>query len=212
MIYLISFILVAYLIGSIPTSVWIGKVFYGKDVRDYGSGNAGATNTFRVLGAKAGIPVFILDALKGWAPAFFAQQLFFYLPFTTDELLFPIIIGIVAVIGHIFPVFAGFRGGKGVATILGVAVAIEPLGASICAGIFLIFLLLTKYVSLGSLIAGISFPLLLNLIIGTQSTTLVVFSIVATVVLFVTHKKNLKRLFAGTENKTYIIKKKKNQF
>ncbi len=208
MIYLISFIILSYLIGSVPTAVWIGKIFYGKDVRDYGSGNAGATNTFRVLGVKAGIPVFIIDALKGWVPAFFAQQLSYLLPFTTDELLFPIIIGIVAVIGHIFPLFAQFRGGKGVATILGVAVAIEPLGASICAGIFLIFLLLTKYVSLGSLIAGICFPLLLNLIIGTQSTTLVIFSILATVMLFVTHKKNLKRLFAGTENKTYIIKKK----
>jgi glycerol-3-phosphate acyltransferase PlsY len=208
MIYLISFILLSYLIGSIPTSVWIGKFFYGKDVREYGSGNAGATNTFRVLGAKAGIPVFIIDAVKGWIPAFFAQQFYYLLPYTTDELLYPIIIGIIAVIGHIFPVFAQFRGGKGVATILGVAVAIEPLGASICAGIFLIFLLLTKYVSLGSLIAGICFPLLLNLIIGTQSTTLVIFSILATVVLFVTHKKNLRRLFAGTESKTYIIKKK----
>lgn len=210
MIYLISFLVISYLIGSIPTSVWIGKAFYGKDVRDYGSGNAGATNTFRVLGVKAGIPVFTIDALKGWTTAFFAQQFYYLLPYTTDELLYPIIIGIIAVIGHIFPIFAQFRGGKGVATILGVAVAIEPLGASICAGIFLIFLLLTKYVSLGSLIAGICFPLLLNLIIGTQSTTLVIFSILATVVLFVTHKKNLKRLFAGTENKTYIIKKKQN--
>lgn len=208
MIYLIAFIVLAYLIGSIPTSVWIGKIFYGKDVREYGSGNAGATNTFRVLGVKAGIPVFIIDALKGWAPAFFAQRLSYLLPFTTDELLFPIIIGVIAVIGHIFPIFANFRGGKGVSTILGMAVGIEPVGASICAGIFLIFLILTKYVSLGSLIAGISFPLLLNIVIGTDSTTLVIFSIVSTVLLFVTHKKNLKRLFAGTESKTYLIKKK----
>lgn len=208
MIYLISFIILAYLIGSIPTAVWIGKIFYGKDIREYGSGNAGATNTFRVLGAGAGIPVFIIDALKGWAPAFLAQKFAYLLPFTTDDLLFPIIIGIIAVIGHIFPVFANFRGGKGVSTILGMAVGIEPLGASICAGIFLIFLILTKYVSLGSLIAGVSFPLLLNIVIGTDSTTLVIFSIVSTVLLFVTHQKNLKRLFAGTENKTYLIKKK----
>lgn len=207
MLFLLIFIISAYLLGSIPTSVWIGKIFYGKDIRDYGSGNAGATNTFRVFGAKAGIPVFILDSLKGWAPAFFAQETGHLFPFTTDELLYPIIIGIAAVIGHIFPVFSGFRGGKGVSTVLGVAVGIEPLGASICAGIFLIFLMLTNYVSIGSLVAGISFPLLLNIVIGTPSTTLVVFSIVATVLLFVTHKKNIKRLFAGTENKTYLLKK-----
>ena len=208
MFYLISFIVLSYLIGSIPTSVWIGKIFYHKDIREYGSGNAGATNTFRVFGAKAGIPVFIFDALKGWGPAFLAQEFSYLYPFSHDILLFPIIIGTIAVIGHIFPIFAGFKGGKGVATILGMAVGIEPLGASICAGIFLIFLFLTKYVSLGSLIAGICFPLLLNIVIGTESTTLVIFSIVASVLLFVTHQKNLKRLFAGTENKTYLIKKK----
>ena len=119
-------ILTAYLIGSLPFAVWVGKLFYGIDVREFGSGNAGATNVFRVLGKKAGIPVLLLDVVKGIVAVALAHFSDFT-SHTTPLINYQIAIGIAAVIGHIFPLFAGFRGGKGVATLLGVAMAIQPV-------------------------------------------------------------------------------------
>ena len=147
----------AYLIGSIPTAVWISKYFFNIDIRDYGSGNAGATNTFRVLGSKWGTLVMAVDVLKGIIATSLYILLPFYLTDEWDRTNFMIGLGMAAVLGHIFPIWANFRGGKGVATLLGMAVAIQPLVAVCCIGVFLIVLYLTRFVSLSSILAGISF-------------------------------------------------------
>ncbi|MCX6181212.1 MAG: glycerol-3-phosphate 1-O-acyltransferase PlsY [Bacteroidetes bacterium] len=204
----IVLLLGAYLIGSIPTAVWIGKSFYGIDVREYGSGNAGATNTFRVLGKKAGIPVLLIDILKG----FFAVKLVYFqsvyavdsIPFINLQLAF----GIAALLGHIFPVFAAFRGGKGIATLLGIIFAILPEAALASLVIFLIVLIISKYVSLGSMLAGIAFPIFVNFIFETEADSLKLFSAIIAVLVLVTHQKNITRLIQGAENKTYLIKKR----
>ena len=146
----IIFIIIAYLIGSFPTAVWIGNFFYNKDVREYGSGNAGATNTFRVLGKKAGIPVLLMDIFKGWLAVYFAS---FVSDNTIDTRL---VFGIAAVIGHLFPIYTGFRGGKGIATLLGFMIGIEPIAAGICVVVFLTSFLISKYVSLSSIFSLVS--------------------------------------------------------
>src|SRR5688572_29100054 len=153
-------LLTAYLLGSIPTSVWIGKAFYKIDVREFGSGNAGATNTFRVLGKRAGIPVLIIDIVKGSAAVGLAW--FSGFDFGIDEFInLQLGLGVAALLGHIFPVFAGFRGGKGVATILGIVACIVPVSCAIGLLIFLIVLLITRIVSLSSITAGFCFPIIL---------------------------------------------------
>ncbi|MCL2329133.1 MAG: glycerol-3-phosphate 1-O-acyltransferase PlsY [Bacteroidetes bacterium] len=201
----------AYLLGSIPSAVWIGKAFFNTDVREHGSGNAGATNTFRVLGKKAGIPVFIIDLLKAFAATYFLIRFFPHCPegdaYVTLQLLF----GAAAVVGHIFPVFAQFKGGKGVACLLGVTLAIAPIPALIAFGIFAVVLALFHYVSLGSLCAGLSFPIIiLTGIIKPYQLSLQIFSIVVAILLIITHRKNIRRLASGTETKTYLFKKTMN--
>lgn len=203
----ISLIVTAYLLGAIPTSVWVGKIFYKKDVRDFGSGNAGATNTFRVLGKKAGIPVLIFDILKGWTAVYLSNYSEY--TFHSDGFInLQVILVISAVIGHIFPIYAGFRGGKGVATLLGAVVAIHPYSALIAIIIFLISLLISKYVSLSSMLAGIAFSLLITLLFKETNTTLIIFSIAIAVLLLFTHRKNIKRLIKNEESKTYLFKRK----
>ena len=128
----ILFLLLAYLIGSLPSAVWLGHTFYNTDVREYGSGNAGATNTFRVLGKKAGIPVLLMDVFKGWFAVYLASFS------VADNVELQLAFGIAAVIGHLFPIYTGFRGGKGIATLLGFMIGVEPIAAGICALIFLI--------------------------------------------------------------------------
>lgn len=197
-------LLLAYLLGSIPTSVWIGKVFYNIDVREFGSGNAGATNTFRVLGKKAGIPVLIIDILKGTA----AVALAWFSGFTTDSTEFTHLqlgLGIAALMGHIFPVFAGFRGGKGVATILGIVMCIVPVSCALSLIVFLIVLLASRMVSLSSMMAGIAFPIVLNVILGNTEQVLTVFSIVVSVLLIVTHRKNIQRILKRQESKIRLF-------
>ncbi len=204
---IISLLVSAYLIGSIPTAVWWGKRFYGIDVREFGSGNAGATNTFRVLGKKAGIPVLIIDIVKG----LLATSLAFLSPYVFDSNQFVNLelgLGIAALVGHIFPVFAGFRGGKGVATILGVVICLTPFTSLLVLFVFLSVLIVSKYVSLSSMIAGISFPLILNLVLNNNNETLMTFSIFVAVMLIVTHKKNITRLWKRQESKTYLFAKK----
>lgn len=204
---IISLLLLAYLVGSIPTAVWWGKRFYGIDVREFGSGNAGATNTFRVLGKKAGIPVLVIDILKGLA----ATSLAFASPYVFDSNQFVNLelgLGIAALVGHIFPVFAGFRGGKGVATILGVVICLTPFTSLLVLFVFLSVLIASKYVSLSSMIAGISFPLILNLGLHNTNETLMIFSIFVAVMLILTHKKNITRLLKKQESKTYLFAKK----
>lgn len=195
----------AYLLGSIPTAVWWGKSFYGIDVREYGSGNAGATNTFRVLGRKAGIPVLLMDIFKGWLSVNLCR-FSAYPPNSEHFINMELALAIGAVVGHIFPVFAGFRGGKGIATLLGIGIAIHPLAAALCLTVFLIVLLIAKYVSLGSIIAGLSFPLLIIFYFKNTVLSLNVFAATVGVMVIITHQKNIERLLKGKESKTYLIK------
>ena len=198
-------LLLAYLLGSVATAVWIGKKFHGVDVREHGSGNAGATNVIRVLGWKTGVPVLLIDVLKGWLAAML--PIFLSLAGTGTALLtnLQILCGVTAIVGHIFPVFAGFRGGKGVATIFGVFLAVNPLITVSCFGVFLTVLLLTGYVSVSSMSAGIAFPVLLFLLFDSPSVFFRIFSIFIAVAMIITHRKNISRLLKGEESK--IIRK-----
>jgi len=207
MVYIVLLI-IAYLLGSIPTSVWVGKWFYRVDVREHGSGNAGATNTIRVLGWKAGGPVFFIDGLKG----FVASSLVIYADFphgTNSWVNFQLALGFAALLGHIFPIFAKFKGGKGVATLLGVVVALTPLPAALAFIVFLIVLFIFKYVSLGSIVAGISYPIILWSVFTEQPISMKVASVVMAIALIVTHKKNINRLLKGEESKAGFLFKKK---
>ncbi len=193
-------IFAAYLIGSLPFAVWVGKLFYGIDVREFGSGNAGATNVFRVLGKKAGIPVLLMDVLKGVAAVALATFSDFN-SHSTPLINYQIAIGIAAVLGHIFPLFAGFRGGKGVATLLGVGVAITPIGAGMSVMVFLLMLLVFRYVSLASMSAGLSFPFIVLVVLHNSPVSLILFSFMVAALLIITHKKNIQRLLKKQEPK-----------
>lgn len=207
MIEFVLYGIIAYLLGSIPTAVWVGKVKYNIDIREHGSKNAGATNTFRVLGKKAGTTVLLIDIVKG-VTAVLLPFLFGYAPWKSDQLIeLQLILGILAVIGHILPVFAKFNGGKGVATSLGIIIGIHPLAASVCLGIFLIVFVISSYVSLGAIIAAIVFPIEVNLIFDNQNPYLLWFSIILALAVIISHKKNIKRLIAGNENRMNLFKK-----
>lgn len=201
-------VLLAYLIGSIPTAVWIGKSFYGIDVREFGSGNAGATNTFRVLGRKAGIPVLIIDIIKGTLSVALSYLSGF--EFGSPEFVnLQLGLGVAALLGHIFPVFAGFRGGKGVATILGIVICILPLSCALSMIVFLIVLLASRMVSLSSMAAGVSFPIFLNVVLGNTDPVLTAFSIAVAAILIVTHRKNIVRIAHNQESKINLFSIKK---
>jgi glycerol-3-phosphate acyltransferase PlsY len=201
-------IVIAYLLGSIPSSVWIGKRFYGVDIREHGSGNAGFTNTLRVLGWRAGLPVFLLDVLKGYLAVILLRAFNVYIPGTADFVNFQLILGASAVLGHIFPVYVGFRGGKGVATLLGLLLAIQPQPTLICIGIFVVVFLTTRYVSLSSMIAGISFPILIIFVFKSTISSLVVFSMIVSILLLLTHQKNIERLLNREESRARIIRRR----
>ena len=201
-------IIIAYFIGSIPTAVWVGKWFYGIDVREHGSGNAGTTNTIRVLGPKAGIPVFIIDVMKGFAAVKMAyicrddfgihNQMF---------AMFRVVLSFMVIAGHVFPIFAGFNGGKGIATSLGAVLALFAYPALFAFAVFLIILLTTNYVSLGSIVAAGIFPFVSIFIFGNNAYAYLVFSIAISVFVIATHRKNIKRLIKGDETKFYFKKK-----
>ena len=199
-------ILIAYLLGSIPTSVWIGKIFYGVDVREHGSGNAGTTNTIRTLGYKAGIPVFIIDALKGWFAVYMSKVVFDYFPGMEMPDYMQFLSAVAVVLGHIFPVFAGFRGGKGVATLLGVGFGLMTIPALIALGVFIIVLLCFGYVSLASITATVILPFVAYFFLMPDSPLLFILSIAVAIFVPIMHKENIKRLRNGTENK--LLKKK----
>ncbi len=201
-------LILSYLAGSIPSAVWAGKMFHGIDIREHGSGNAGATNTFRVLGWKTGVPVLIFDLAKGWLAASLPVFLNAAPAGSQQMTALQIACGLAAIIGHVFPVFAGFRGGKGVATTFGVLLALHPLLTLSCAGIFLVVLLVSNYVSLSSMTAGVMFPVLLMTVFRTPSLLLKIFSVVIAIALVVTHRKNIGRLVRGEEKK--FIKWKKS--
>jgi len=202
-------LVLAYLIGSIPSAVWVSKWVYGLDIREHGSGNAGATNTFRILGSKAGSTVMFVDMLKG----FIAVKLAFLSGFTIGNELFEnlsIFLGLSAVIGHIFPIWAEFRGGKGIATLFGMILSINPMVAVSLVGVFVMMLFLTKYVSLSSITASIAFPLLIVFIfnsdvhVGTR-----LFAIATAFLVVLTHHKNISRLISGNESKVALFRKRK---
>lgn len=200
--------LAAYLLGSIPAAVWTGKIFHNIDVREHGSGNAGATNVIRVLGWGTGIPVLLIDLAKGWLAAMMPV---FLNSAPQDGALIKnlqIIAGIIAITGHIFPVFADFRGGKGVATMFGVLLALHPLLTLCSVGVFLIILILTRIVSVSSMIAGISFPVLLFTVFDTPSQIFRIFSIIVAIALLITHRKNIGRLIKGEEKRLFDFKKR----
>ena len=200
-------VLLAYLTGAFPSAVWVGKTFYKIDVREFGSGNAGATNTFRVLGKKAGIPVLIMDIFKGWLCVN-------YISFLTNipqsaEAVFEIQLafGIAAVIGHLFPVYTGFRGGKGIATLLGLLIGLHAIAALYSILVFVIIFIISKYVSLGSIIASLAFPILVILILGSTNVSLNLFALFVPVLSLITHQKNIERLLRGEETKVKFGKK-----
>lgn len=187
-------ILLSYLIGSIPSGLIVGKLFYGIDIREHGSGNLGATNTFRTLGKKAGAAVTIADILKGTVTVF--------LPLMFGLTIHPLLVGMFAVIGHMFPVFANFRGGKAVATSAGVLLGYNPVLFIVLIVAFLSTLKISKYVSLSSMVAGI-FGIIYSLIL--QDWPLVI--VVAAFEIFVIyrHRANLKRIRDKTEPKVTWI-------
>lgn len=203
-------IVLAYLIGSIPTSIWVSKRFFGIDIREYGSGNAGATNTFRVLGKQWGTLVMVVDILKGVA----ATSLYIFLPTylgagTSNELHrtnLMIGLGLSAVLGHIFPIWANFKGGKGVATLFGMAIAIQPLVAVCCIGVFLFVLYLTRFVSLSSILAGVAFMVFILFIFNEKETLYRIFAVMVALMVVLTHQKNIGRILKGTEGKVPILK------
>lgn len=204
--YSIIFLVSAYLIGSIPFSIIASKALKGIDVREYGSGNAGATNTFRVLGKKAGIIVLMLDVLKGYSAVSLAILTDFS-PSSEIYTNFQLAFGIAAVLGHVFPIYAGFRGGKGVATLLGFMIAVFPLPSLLSILVFLFVLMLSKYVSLSSIISGIVFPFGVWLLSDQLYNTMLVFSVFVPIILIATHQQNIERLMNGVENKIGSKKK-----
>jgi glycerol-3-phosphate acyltransferase PlsY len=198
--------LIAYLVGSLPTAVLISQRFFGIDIREYGSGNAGATNVYRVLGAKWGTLVMIIDMLKG----VLAVQLALLLPdYEPEGMAFQnlqTLLGLAAVIGHIFPIWADFRGGKGVATIFGMVLGISPLTAVGCVTIFSLVLYLTRFVSLSSILASISFPIFILVVFNVDNPLYRIFAITVALLVLLTHQKNIGRLLKGKEGKLPILK------
>jgi glycerol-3-phosphate acyltransferase PlsY len=204
--YIIA-IIIAYLLGSIPNAVWYGKLFYGIDVREHGSKNAGATNTLRVLGNKPGFVVLFLDLFKG----FLASMLVWLLPQaeagSNTFIIIQISLGAFAVIGHVFPVFAGFRGGKGIATLLGVVIALNYWLALACLVIFVAIVWLTRYISVGSMISAILSPVIVLALFQWQVNAMFYFCCVVAILVLYTHRANIQRLRNGNENRFSFHKK-----
>lgn len=197
----IFLIILSYLTGAFPSAVLIGKIFFNTDVREFGSGNAGATNTFRVLGKKAGIPVLILDIFKGWLAVnyiFFISSLSNNLDLVFEQQL---VFGIAAVIGHLFPIYTGFRGGKGIATLLGLLVGIQPAAALLSSLVFIIIFFISRYVSLSSIFAALAFPIIIYFLSDSTDVSLIIFSIFVPLLAIITHQKNIERLLKGEEVK-----------
>ncbi len=197
----IALVVGAYLLGSISNAVWIGKSFYGIDVRTQGSKNAGATNTVRVLGVKAGAAVFALDVLKGVAAVALARLNTHYLPGSDPYHNLQCLLSLAAVAGHMWPIFAGFKGGKGVATFAGGLCAITPLPIAICLAIFIIVFATTRYVSVGSITVALALPIITRIVEGSEAMAIVIYYCIVAAIILYTHRKNIVRLIKGTENR-----------
>ncbi len=196
------YILLSYFIGAIPSSVWIGKRFYNLDVREHGSGNAGATNTFRVIGKKAGVVVLLVDIMKAWFATVVLSTM------AGDKSIdYMLALGLVAVLGHVFPIYIGFRGGKGIASLLGVIIAIHPLASLYSIIVFITTLLISRFVSLSSILAACAFPVLIIIYFQSTNRSLIIFSLMVAVLVIFTHKKNIERLFNKEESKVVLTKK-----
>jgi len=210
-------LVVAYLLGSIPSAVWIGKHYFGVDVREHGSKNAGATNMLRVLGLRAALPVFVIDFMKGFVAVTLMGLMRLDPSVSTAWVInFKIFAVVAAVLGHIFPVFAGFRGGKGVSTLIGAVTAIQPNLAVLCFAVWVLVFVFTHYVSLASIIAGCCFPVFVAIFsttlysrYGEFSWIFIIFSVAVAFMLIWTHRANIVRLRRGEESKTYLWKKRK---
>lgn len=204
MIILIGIGILAYLLGSIPSSVWMGRALKGVDLREHGSGNAGATNAFRVLGKPIGTMVLLADMGK----AFLAVSLSYLqqeiLPGSESWMILRIGLGLLAVVGHIFPIFAGFRGGKGVAAMAGIGLALHPFAALAAMGVYLLVFLVSRLSALGSLSAVISYPIWMIFVFQTEFLSLRIFSIFVPVLVIITHRANISRLIRGKE--TTVLK------
>lgn len=199
-------IITAYLIGSIPTALIISKKYFGIDIREYGSGNMGATNTFRVLGSRFGTIVMICDILKGMAAVALYNLLPYYLSNELDRTNLMIGLGLAATLGHIYPIWAEFKGGKGVATLFGMILAIQPNVAVSCVAVFLLVLYLTRYVSLSSILAGVALPICVLWIYNEKEVFYRVFAVGVACLIVLTHQKNLGRIFKGNESRVPILK------
>ena len=200
-------IMAAYILGSIPSAVWIGKIFFGIDVREHGSGNAGATNVIRVLGPWAGLPVLLFDVFKAWLAVDLGNV---FVPdfYSVNQLVnYQIALGAIAVVGHVFPVFAHFRGGKGVASIVGVIIALYPVVFPIILVWFILVLVSTGYVSVGSITSSILLPILVIVIFREDHISLILLSILIGVFIPLMHRKNIHRLLRGEESKFRVHKK-----
>ena len=199
-------IFVAYLLGSIPTALWVSRAFFGIDIREYGSGNAGATNTYRILGSKWGTFVMVADMLK----AIVAVKLAFFLPEAFHNELYLVNmqlgLGLAAVLGHVFPIWAQFRGGKGVASLFGMVLGIQPNVALCCVGVFILVLYLTRWVSLSSILASIAFPIFILFIFNEPEHLYRIFAVVVGLLVLLTHQKNIGRILRGSESKVPILK------
>ncbi|PEN15042.1 acyl-phosphate glycerol 3-phosphate acyltransferase [Longibacter salinarum] len=216
MLSLVVVLLLSYVVGSIPGSLWSSKLLYGIDVREHGSGNAGATNTFRVVGWQAGVVATIVDMGKG---AFAAGVLPLWTPFgphptfgmaTESHVIVALLCGLAAVVGHMFPIFAKFRGGKGVNTAAGILLALTPISTLLTMLVFVIVLGTTRYVSLGSILAAAAFPTIVAIrkyAFGADLTmSLLIFGIIVALAIIVAHQSNIRRLLAGNENRVSSFK------
>ena len=210
---IIALMIAAYLLGSIPSAVWIGKKYYGIDIREHGSKNAGTTNMLRVLGKRAALPVFIIDYFKGFVAVILTSLMRY--DDNVDEawiINLRIIATVFVVLGHIYPIFAGFKGGKGVATLLGAGTGIYAPILLLCFGVWCLVFAIWHYVSLASMVAGCCYPTFV-LIFSTmtydpaapfESIPFIIFSWVVAILLVLTHRKNIERLREGTESKIYL--------
>ena len=193
--------ILAYLLGSFNAAYWFGKWFHNIDIREHGSKNAGATNLLRVVGWKAALPAFLTDALKAFVAVKLSLLQTLWLPGSEALVIWQIALGAIAVSGHIFPLYSGFRGGKGVASLLGVVLALHPLAALFSLAVFVVVMLISRIVSLASMIAGVSFPLVLICVLQEERVSMIVFSVLAAVLLLISHRKNLKRLLNKEEKR-----------
>ena len=203
-----SAIVIGYIVGSIPTAVWIGRYFYQIDVREHGSKNAGATNTFRVLGKKPGIIVLIIDVIKGIVASMFPILFGDFFEMSYAFLIsLRLLSSIFSMIGHVLPIFAEFKGGKGVATSLGVLIGLQPFAALVCFLVFLLIFIIFKYVSLGAIISAMIYPFIVYYVDPKVLFHEMIFTVILSSAVIFTHRKNISRLIKGQENKMNLFKR-----